>query len=678
MSASGKSLTSNATSRLTQLEGQQAAIISRIAKLESLDTVTGYGKETSQDETTKIKAARLARYQATLNTIESALVNERRLAAETSTVITAPAPVVAEKKQKSISEEPASRDWYSQFEEQHIMPAIKKLHSSTIVKGKPVWNDVDDSAVRQQFIALSKQILTHYQNRGLATHNLENYIEAIAIADRHLTPLRKTMRGYLNLLPIATSFAEAKAKKVEVQLPGELGRAFSTFKKGNKPETTAAGKTKIPLITINSDAERDFALTAIKFMQYFIVKKSPDLSYDQRSLNMAMKLDIVRSIFVTHEAKFALRVHDYEAGILLATPTEAPSPSSKSANSQHRVVTPPAPVITLDIQEPALFAPQQTPAAGTLKSVVTHAAPIITNAVTQISANTPENVASSSIASGIVVPKIAAPTKTHHRVASSPAVSSEAVVTSAPGLLVNVSQHKETSAVIASQTATQQSSTRPSITQQAVIPVTTVRAISPRITRLSSTTTVITQPETEASPAINPAPANALPAEKPSFFQRHKKKILWGLGIGLLVGLSIATGGVLAVMFSATVAATVAVVGVTTLASTIGLGVGVATTIGVLGAAGTAAGCAVFDYQKSSTESPATAIIDHGHTAITDGYDTGRIHRETRMPIATPGANSAPDHQNTATNTRPAPQTTLTHDADYDHTRIEQPSTPRI
>jgi hypothetical protein len=719
MSFSGNSLTTSDQSQLGQLEAQRTSILKRIAALENPDTVViGHSKDTPAEELTKIKTGRLARFKSVLAKIETDILAARHTATTTIT------PLATESKKNNLSDEPASRDWYRQFETNHINPAIQRL-TKTIIKGKEAWKPIDDSDVRKEFLHLAKQILTHYQERQLATQNLANYIEAIEIADIELARIRKTTLGYFNLRGVATSFSEAKAKKTEVILPGALGRALATFKQGNLPD---AARKKIPLLTITSDAERDFTLMTNRFVKLFILDKNPNIQFDQRALRIVMGMDMVQEIFKIHETKFATRIHDYEADILLATPKEAPSPSSKNSDSQR--------VIQLDTQKSASSTPQQKPAVNSPK----HAAKSSISNEPTTPVIIPEKTVTAPV-SNAIVPETAAINFSKHGVppsaAKTPTLVSKAATT--PAVIISASKSDTTtnstatiiskavttpaitnkivaqpSAVISppkSETITNNTATiiskpiitpaisneivaRPSavisatqngtttqsavsIINKVVTPANTVLAISPRITRLSSATTTIAQPESQAHPVINPTAAIVPISAKQSFFQRHKKKILWGLGIGLIVGLTIATGGVFAVAFSGAVAATVAVVGATTLANTIGLGVGLAAAIGVLGAVGTATACAVSDYRHSRAEEPATAILDHPYMAITDAYDTGRIHRETGMPIATPRNNTAPAHQNAAT-----PQNTATHsttnDARHDDTIIEQPKTPRI
>jgi hypothetical protein len=128
------------------------------------------------------------------------------------------------------------------------------------------------------------------------------------------------------------------------------------------------------------------------------------------------------------------------------------------------------------------------------------------------------------------------------------------------------------------------------------------------------------------SPVASPEQAEPL-----SFFQRHKKKILWGLAIGFAIGLCIATAGVLAIAFSAAAATAAVVVGATSIVKAIAIGAGLTGAAGITGAVAGATKGAVADCKK--THEPVSSLVA-GHSPITNGGNSAYIHQQANMSVA--------------------------------------------
>ena len=141
--------------------------------------------------------------------------------------------------------------------------------------------------------------------------------------------------------------------------------------------------------------------------------------------------------------------------------------------------------------------------------------------------------------------------------------------------------------------------------------------------------------QTSPAPASTPRKSVEAPATS-SFWQRHKKKILWGVGIGVFIGLSIVTAGII----TGVAAGLVASVG---LLGTIGIGAGATAAGAAVGASVGATSGMIADCCETPAE-PASPTIPYA--AMTDGWNIQRIHQQARMPIAKPQqASDSPENK---------------------------------
>jgi hypothetical protein len=561
---------------LARFVAQRAALLERIEKLEKANTLAGHEKETDAAKLLNVKAKRLASYRSTLATIEANIVKATaENAAIPVTYQPQPEQVIASAAQTP--GKPAavisgsSRRWYHQFETTSILPAFAKL----TLKETGEKTKVDDAEAREEFLRLANEILLHYKSLQQDTKNLENYIEGINIIAGELLTIKKSMFGYLKLIKMLPSMLKGGAD----QLAGEFGRALKAITKNNPLEP---GKKTKPIFIVNCEAERDFVLLTNRFLHFFILSRDSEITYKDKTINMALSMDALIKIILKNATKFEYRVVNYEA---------AQQERASSAALALEQATPLANQSQVHVSSNNVTAPVNT-------------APSQTPAPTQ----------------PIMQPIIVAPSTNQTPIAS------------------NTAQ------------ATATSSTNMVRTDVTTIPV---RSRTPDITtHLEAIRPSVVSPPLAAQPE---------PEQPLSFFQRHKKKILWGLGIGLVVGACIATAGVLAIVFSGVVATAAAVVGATSILKAVGFGAAIAAAGGAIGAGIGAAKGAVSDCRP--TPSAASPIVVQ-YAPITDGWDAGRIARQVGMPITGGHQNAEASQQPRAPITLPQ-STSPQHDFDY-------------